>query len=251
MRGAFLLDPGNARGHAFIATSPGAQRRFSPRAGKIGAMFDEARPPRRSLRRDNRIVQPSNLVAFPAVQHPRQQLFAILKMPVEAAFAHPKIARQQFNAHGFDSLGGKARKRGANPIVGLQWSRFKRGCGSHVVFYVCRGTIPECIERVKLRNCYDFAIASAAAEISGVSPKPASQCTLDSLRNQVSWRLAKRRVACWICCTTSFSLAHPASCSRSCEYPMNWNGLASAETPLATSARTSSSHPAASIAAVR
>src|ERR1700691_263268 len=154
MRGAFFLDAGNARGHAFIATSPGAQRRFSPRAGKIGAMFDKALPPRRSLRCDNRIVQPSSLLSSPAVQPLRRQLFAILKMPVEAAFAHPEIARQQFDAHGFNSLGGKARKRGANPVVGLQWRRFKRSCGSHVVFSACRGTIPERNGRVKLRDCY-------------------------------------------------------------------------------------------------
>jgi len=210
VRGAFFLDAGNARSYAFIAASPRAQRRLPPRARKISAMFDEARPPSRGLWCDHCIVQPSSLVAFPAVQHLRQQLFSILKMPVEAAFAHPKIARQQFNAHGFDSLGGKARKRGANPIVGLEWRRFKRGCGSHVVFYVCRGTIPECNGRVKLRDCYDFTSASAAEEISGASPKPASQCTPASLRNQVSWRLAKRRVACWICCTASFSLMRPA-----------------------------------------
>src|SRR5271156_424311 len=251
MRGAFFLDAGNARSHTIIAASPRAQRRFPPRAGKISAMLHEARPPRRSLRRDDCIVEPRSLVAFPAVQHLRQQLLAILKMPVEAAFADAEIPRQQFDAHGFNSLGGKARKRGANPVVGLQWRRFKRGCGSHVVFYVCRGTIPECNGRVKLRDCYDFKIASAAAKISGASPKPASQCTPASLRNQVSWRLAKRRVACWICRTASFSLSRPARCSRNCEYPMNWNGFASAGTPLAMSARTSSSHPAASIASVR
>src|SRR5271155_3501021 len=251
MRGAFFLDAGNARGHALVAASPCAQRGFATRAGKIGAMFDEARPARCGVRGDDRVVQPCSFVAFPTVQHLRQQLFAILKMPVEAALADAEIARQQFNAHGFNSLGGKARKRGANPIVGLQWRRFKRGCGSHVVFYVCRGTIPECSERVKLRDCYDFTMARAAAKISGASPKPASQCTPVSLRNQVSWRLAKRRVACWICRTASFSLSRPARCSRNCEYPMNWNGFASAGTPLAMSARTSSSHPAASIASVR
>src|SRR5580658_7913173 len=180
-------------------------------------MFDEARPTRRSLRCGDRIVQPSSLVAFPAVQHLRQQLFAILKMPVEAAFADTEIARQQFDADGFNSLGGKARKRCANPVVGLQWRRFKRGCGGHVVFCVCRGTIPECDERVKLGDCYDSTSARVAAKISGASPKPGSQCTPASLRNQVSWRLAKRRVACWICCTASFSLRRPARCSRSCE----------------------------------
>src|SRR5271156_53771 len=249
--GAFFLDAGNARGYAFIAASPRAQRRFPLRAGKIGAMLDKARPARRGAWRDDSIVEPRGFVAFPAVQHLRQQLFAILKMPVEAAFADAEVARQQFNAHGFNSLGGKARERSTNPIVGLQWRRFKRGCGSHVVFYACRGTIPECNGRVKLRDCYDFKIASAAAKISGASPKPASQCTPASLRNQVSWRLAKRRVACWICRTASFSLSRPARCSRNCEYPMNWNGFASAGTPLAMSARTSSSHPAASIASVR
>src|SRR5580693_1726090 len=217
MRGTFFLDAGNARGHAFIAASPSPQSRFAARAGKIGAMFDKTRPPRRSLRRDNRIVQPRSLVAFPSVEHLRQQLFAVLKMPVETAFAHPEITRQQFDADGFNSLGGKARKRGANPVVGLQRRRFKRSCGSHVVFSVCRGTIPECVERVKLRDGYDFTIARAAAVISGASPKPGSQCTPDSLRNQVSWRLAKWRVACWICCTASFSLRRPARCSRSCE----------------------------------
>src|SRR5271170_5942702 len=172
--GAFFLDAGDARGHAFVAASPRAQRSFPARAGKISAMLDEARPARRRVRRDDSIVEPGGFVAFPAVQHLRQQLFAILKMPVEAAFADAEVARQQFNAHGFDSLGGKARERSTNPIVGLQWRRFKRGCGSHVVFYVCRGTIPECIERVKLRDCYDFAIASAAATISGASPRQAS-----------------------------------------------------------------------------
>jgi hypothetical protein len=186
MCGAFFLDPRYTSSNTLVAASPRAQRRFPTRARKISAMLDEARPTRRSLRRDHRIIQPSDLVAFPTVQHFRQQLFAVLKMPIEAALADAQIARQQFDAHGLNSLVGKARERGANPIVGLQWRRFKRGCRSHVVFYVCRGTIPECIERVKLRNCYDFAIASAAAEISGASPKPASQCTLDSLRNQVS-----------------------------------------------------------------
>src|ERR1700722_9822385 len=180
-------------------------------------MFDESRPARRGVWTEYGLVEPGGFVAFPTVQHLRQQLFAILKMPVEAAFADAEVTRQQFDAHGFNSLGGKARKRGANPIVGLQRRRFKRGCGSHVVFSVCRGKIPDRIERVKLRVCYEFTIARAAAEISGASPKPASQCTPDSLRNQVSWRLAKRRVACWICCTASFSFRRPARCSRNCE----------------------------------
>ena len=77
---------------------------------------------------------------------------------------------------------------------------------------MCRETIPECIGRVKLGDCYNFAIARAAAKISGASPNPVSQCTPASLRNQVSWRFAKRRVACWIWWTASFSLRRPARC---------------------------------------
>src|SRR5277367_3329861 len=162
--GAFFLDAGNARGDAFVAASPCAQRGFASRAGKIGAMFNEARPTRGSQWSDDRVVEPRSFVALPTVQHLRQQLFAILKMPVEAALADAEIAREQFDAHGFNSLGGKARKRGANPIVGLQWRRLKRGRGSHVVFYVCRGTIPECNGRVKLGDCY-VASSFAAKEI--------------------------------------------------------------------------------------
>ena len=154
--GAFFLDAADARTHSFIAASPRAQRRFPPRARKIGAMFDEARPTRGGVRSDDRIVEPRGFVAFPAVQHLREQLLAILKMPVEAALAHAEIAREQFDAHGFNSLGGKAREGSTNPIIGLQRRRLESGCSSHVVFYACRETIPECIERVKLRDCYDY-----------------------------------------------------------------------------------------------
>ena len=138
MRGPFFLDAGNARGHAFVAASPSPQRCFPTRTRKISTMFDKPRPTRRGLRCDHDIVQPSGLVAFPAVQHLRQKLFAILKMPVETAFAYAEVAGEQFDAHGFNSLGGKARERGANPIVGLQWRRFKRSCGSQGVLCVPR-----------------------------------------------------------------------------------------------------------------
>src|ERR1700728_607870 len=69
MRGAFFLNSGNARSNTLVAASPCAQRRFPTRAGKISAMLDEARPTRRRLRSKHRIVEPRDLVAFPAVQH--------------------------------------------------------------------------------------------------------------------------------------------------------------------------------------
>src|ERR1700722_16366584 len=70
-------------------------------------MFDESRPARRGVWTEYGLVEPGGFVAFPTVQHLRQQLFAILKMPVEAAFADAEVTRQQFDAHGFNSLGGK------------------------------------------------------------------------------------------------------------------------------------------------
>src|ERR1700722_11940415 len=48
-----------------------------------------------------------------------------------------------------------------------------------------------------------YRAARAAARIRGSSPKPGSQWTSSSLRNQVPWRFEKRRVACWMRGTAS------------------------------------------------
>ena len=84
-------------------------------------MFDETGPARSGAWSYNRRAQPFGFVAFPAFEHLREQFFAVLKMPVEAAFADAEVARQQFDAHRLDPFGGQPREGGADPVVRLQW----------------------------------------------------------------------------------------------------------------------------------
>jgi len=88
-------------------------------------MVNEARPARSRFGRDHGFVDPLNFVFFPAVEHFREKLLAILKVPVKTAFADAQITGQQFDTHRLHAFAGKARERGSNPIVGLERRRFQ------------------------------------------------------------------------------------------------------------------------------
>ena len=120
VRGAFFLDGGDAGRDAFVAAGPGAHGRFQTRQLLVSAVVHEAGPAGGGFRGDHGFIEPVDFFFFPAIEHAAEEFFAILKVPVEAAFADAEVAGEQFDAHGFNAFAGEARERSSNPVFGLQ-----------------------------------------------------------------------------------------------------------------------------------
>jgi len=119
MGGAFFLDGGDARADAFVAAGPGAHGGFQSRELRVGAVVHEAGPAGGGFRGDHGFIEPVDFFSFPAVEHAAEKFFAILKVPVEAAFADAEVPGEQFDANGFNAFAGEAGERSSNPVVGL------------------------------------------------------------------------------------------------------------------------------------
>ncbi len=86
-----LLDIGNASCHSLIAPRPCAKRNFFADSVRFGAALDESRPPSGCIRFFDffRLFsgEPLRLGRLPRLEHLHKELVAIMKVPVEAAFA--------------------------------------------------------------------------------------------------------------------------------------------------------------------
>src|SRR6185437_11245323 len=168
-----------------------------------------ARPPTRWVTVNLALIDvPIYMPRFPSLQHRRQQILSVAKMPIKAPLTDSELFRKILNAYRFSAFAGKNSHRAANPIGAFQ-SGGMFSISSHRVrlhlsirYRMVDIRIPDVMLRRQYRRVFsDYSLTApmsfrASAAVAGSSPNRSIQCTPRSLRNQVICRLAYCRVAC-------------------------------------------------------